>query len=151
MTIRRASNRLGNGSKRAFTLIELLVVILILAILAAMIIPRYFSRVDEAKRARALDDIASLSKLLQVFRMDTGRYPTSEEGLQALRTRPADVNNWGGPYSTNPIPSDPWGNEYIYEYPGSSGEDSFLLMSLGQDGAPGGDGANADIVVGAED
>jgi general secretion pathway protein G len=135
-------------ARRAFTLIELLVVIIILSILAAMIIPRMFGRVDEARRARALDDLASINKLLQTFRMDTGRFPATEEGLEALRTQPADVKGWQGPYTTNPIPSDPWNNPYIYEYPGSGGEDTFLLMSYGQDSAPGGEGNSGDIIYG---
>lgn len=142
---------LGASARRGFTLIELLVVILILAILAVMIVPRMFGRIDEAKRARALSDLASLNNLLQQFRMDTGRFPTSEEGLEVLRVRPSDVTNWQGPYTTNPIPLDPWNNPYIYEYPGPSGEeDTFLLMSYGADGAPGGEGNNADIVHGEE-
>jgi general secretion pathway protein G len=136
--------------RRAFTLIELLVVILILAILAAMIVPRLFGRVDEAKRARALDDLASLNKLLQTFRMDVGRFPSTEEGLEALRTQPPDVAGWKGPYTTNPIPMDPWGFEYYYEFPGPDGEDSFVLATYGQDGSPGGEGNNEDIEYGVQ-
>ncbi len=134
--------------RRAFTLIELLVVILILAVLAAMIVPQYFKRVDDAKRTRALADISELSKLIQTFRMDTGRYPATEEGLEALRTDPGDTTSWKGPYTTNPIPLDPWGSEYVYEFPGPGGEDSFMLMSYGADAAPGGEGNDADIVHG---
>lgn len=141
-----------NKRKRlqAFTLIELLVVILILAILAAMIVPRVVGRTSDAKRAKAATDIAVLSGLLQTFRIDTDRFPTTEEGLDALRTPPSDINNWRGPYATKPIPADPWGYEYIYEYPGPAGEDSFLLMSYGSDGQPGGEGEAADIIEGEE-
>lgn len=136
-----------NGRKRGFTLIELLVVILILAILAAMIVPRYFTRVDEAKRSRALSDIQNVSKLLQVFRTDTGRYPTTEEGLEALRTQPADVTDWRGPYTVNPIPNDPWGSPYNYEF---LGDDTFALYSFGADGVEGGEGNDADIIEGID-
>lgn len=139
-----------NRRLRGFTLIELLVVILILAILAALIVPRVVGRTDDAKRAKAATDISTLSGLLQQFRLDTGRYPTTEEGLTALRQAPADIQNWRGPYSTKAIPADPWGYEYVYEYPGPTGDDSFLLMSFGGDGAEGGEGANEDIVEGAE-
>lgn len=144
MTKPRRAGRAG------FTLIELLVVILILAILAAMIVPRYFSRVDDAKRARAQEDIQTIGKLLQVYRLDVGAYPTSEDGLQALRTQPSDANNWRGPYTTNQIPLDPWGNDYVYEYPGEGGDDTFVILSYGADGAPGGEGNNEDIVSGSE-
>jgi general secretion pathway protein G len=133
---------------KGFTLIELLVVILILAILAALIVPQYFGRVEEAKRARALDDLATLNKLLQTFRMDTGRYPTTEEGLEALRSQPADVVGWKGPYTTNAIPSDPWNDPYIYEY--SDADDTFILMSYGSDNAPGGEGNAEDIAYGTD-
>lgn len=138
-----------NRRNRAFTLIELMVVILILAILAALIVPRVIGRQDEAKRAKAAADIKSLSSALQQFRLDCDRFPTTEEGLQALRTAPADVNNWKGPYLQNAIPTDPWGSEYIYEYPGAD-ENSYILMSLGADGVEGGDGNNADITEGLD-
>ncbi|HZH97615.1 MAG TPA: type II secretion system major pseudopilin GspG, partial [Fimbriimonadaceae bacterium] len=130
-----------------FTLIELLVVILILAILAALIVPRLIGRTGEAKRAKAATDLATLSSALQQFRIDTDRYPTNEEGLQALRTQPADVRNWRV-YLNKPIPVDPWGNEYVYEFPGPGGDDTYLLMSYGSDGAPGGEGEATDIVEG---
>jgi general secretion pathway protein G len=139
-----------NRKRGAFTLVELMVVILILAVLAALIMPRVIGRQEDAKRSKAASDIASLSSLLQQFRLDCDRFPSSEEGLQALRTAPPDVNNWKGPYTTKPIPTDPWGNEYVYEYPGLDGEDSFILMSLGADGAEGGEGNAADITEGIE-
>lgn len=128
----------------AFTLIELLVVILILAILAALIVPRVVGRTSDAKRAKAASDITTLSSLLQQYRVDTDTYPTTEEGLTALRVQPGDVSNWRGPYTSKDIPADPWGNEYVYESPGPDGQD-FLIMSYGADGAPGGEGDAADI------
>ncbi len=129
---------------RAFTLIELMVVILILAILAALIVPRVVGRTADAKRAKAASDIATLSNLLQQYRIDNDKYPTTEEGLNALRVQPADAPNWRGPYTSKDIPTDPWGNEYEYQSPGPDGQD-FLIISYGADGAPGGDGDAADI------
>ncbi|MBL8047251.1 MAG: type II secretion system major pseudopilin GspG [Chthonomonas sp.] len=134
--------------RRGFTLIELLVVILILAILAAMIVPRVVGRTDDAKRAKALSDLSALSSALSQFRLDVGRYPTTEEGLESLRSAPSDATGYRGPYTTKSIPLDPWGFEYEYEYPGSAGDDSYLLMSFGQDGAEGGEGNASDIVEG---
>lgn len=139
-----------NQRGKAFTLIELLVVILILAILAALIVPRVVGRTGDAKRAKAASDLATLSGSLETFRLDVDRYPTTEEGLQALRAAPSDANGWKGPYISKSIPPDPWGNEYVYEFPGSSGDDSFLIMSYGADGAPGGEGEAADVTQGEE-
>ena len=136
--------------RRGFTLIELIVVMLILAILAALIVPRVVGRGDDAKRAKAATDLSRAANLLQQFRLDTGRYPTMEEGLMALRTPPGDIQNWKGPYTEKAIPPDPWGMEYIYEFPGPDGDDSFLLMSFGQDMAEGGEGNNADIIEGTD-
>jgi len=130
--------------RNAFTLIELLVVILILAILASLIVPRVVGRSADAKRAKAASDIATLSSLLQQYRMDNDRYPTTEQGLNALRVQPSDTTNWHGPYTQKNIPMDPWGHEYVYQSPGPNGED-FLILSYGADGQPGGDGENADI------
>jgi general secretion pathway protein G len=131
-------------ASRAFTLIELMVVILILAILAALIVPRVVGRTSDAKRAKAASDIATLSSLLQQYRIDTDQFPTTEQGLQALRICPNGVNNWRGPYTTKDIPMDPWGNEYVYQCPGPNGSD-FIIISYGSDGAPGGEGDAADI------
>jgi general secretion pathway protein G len=139
--MRYVRNRRRNG---AFTLIELLVVILILAILAALIVPRVVGRTSDAKRAKAASDIATLSSLLQQYRIDNDKFPTTEEGLQALRVQPSDAPNWKGPYTSKDIPTDPWGNEYIFQSPGPNGED-FLIESYGSDGAPGGDGEASDI------
>lgn len=130
--------------RRAFTLIELMVVILILAILAALIVPRVVGRTADAKRAKAASDIATLSGLLQQYHVDTDQYPTTEQGLNALRVQPSGVNNWRGPYTSKNLPTDPWGNEYVYEAPGPDGQD-FLIISYGADGAPGGDGDASDL------
>jgi general secretion pathway protein G len=139
MKIKRSSRPL-----RAFTLIEMLVVILILSILAALIIPRLVSRTSDAKIAAAKSDIATLSSLLQQYRVDNDKYPTTEDGLQSLRVQPSDAPNWKGPYLTKDLPMDPWGNPYVYQSPGPSGQD-YSIISYGADGAPGGDGDNADI------
>jgi general secretion pathway protein G len=130
---------------KGFTLIELLVVILILAILAALIVPNIMGRGEQAKVAKAQTDVATLANLVQTFRLDTGRFPTTEEGLDALKTAPSDVTGWQGPYSRKDISLDPWGHEYYYEYPGPDGENSFTILSYGADGVPGGEGNNADI------
>ena len=89
--------------------------------------------------------ISTLSSSIETFRLDTGRFPTTEEGLQALRVPPGDVQTWKGPYLSKDVVDDPWNNPYIYEYPGPDGEDSFILMSLGSDGQEGGEGNAADI------
>jgi general secretion pathway protein G len=143
--------RLNRGQKKkGFTLIELLVVILIIAVLAAMIVPRLVTRGGDAKKSAARGNLATIRGLLESFRIDTGRYPTSDEGLNALRERPADVDKWEGPYTQRPIPLDPWGFEYTYEHPGPEGEDSYYLYSLGKDGVEGGEGENEDIIESGE-
>jgi general secretion pathway protein G len=127
-------------------LIELMVVILILAILAALIVPRVIGRTGQAKVAAAQSDIAAMRGYMQQFRLDTGRFPSNDEGLQALIVQPSDVTGWKGPYSDKGIPKDPWGFDYVYEYPGADGDpNSFTIMSLGSDGAPGGTDEAMDI------
>ena len=133
-----------------FTLIELMVVILILAILAALVVPRVIGKADQAKVSKAQADLATLSSALQEFRVNCDRYPTTEEGLQALRTAPSDVSSkWKGPYIDKDIPNDPWEHPYHYAYPGQGGKDSYELLSYGGDGQQGGDGLNADIQAGS--
>ena len=132
------------SSIRAFTLIELMVVILILAILAALIIPNVVGKADDAKRGQAVSNIGELEKALEAYRLDNNRYPTSEQGgLRALRENPGDAPNWQRPYIQKDIPPDPWGAEYIYESDGRS----YQIISLGADGAEEGEGNDADIVV----
>jgi general secretion pathway protein G len=133
---------LRHPRRRGFTLIELLVVILILAILAALIVPRVVNKTGDAKRAKAASDIQSLRSTLNNFRLDCDRFPTTEEGLDALRTEPADIRGWRGPYLDKPIPPDPWGNPYVYE---DLGNDSITVVSYGSDGAPGGEGDASDV------
>lgn len=137
-------NRLHTRSRRGFTLIELLVVILILSILAALIIPRMVSKTSDARIAAAKSDISTMQSLLQQYQVDTGKFPSTEEGLQALASQPSGATGWKGPYTTKGIPKDPWGNDYDYKSPSPSGTD-FLITSYGSDGQAGGDGDAADI------
>ncbi len=120
--------------RQAFTLIELIVVILILAILAALIIPRIAQRTDDARNAKALTDIQTMKSQLATFRLDVGRYPTTEEGLESL-TLPEGEIQGARTYLDN-LPVDPWNNPYIYSWPGAAGDDSYFIFSGGPDGQP---------------
>jgi general secretion pathway protein G len=134
--------------EQGFTLIELMVVIVILGILAGLIIPRIMGRPDEARRAKARMQIESLDTALKLYRLDSGNYPTTEQGLQALVEQPAvgpPARNWrqGGYLERGKVPKDPWDNDFVYISPGAHGD--FDLSSLGADGEPGGEGKNKDI------
>ena len=126
-----------------FTLLELLIVVIILGLLAALVGPRLFGTLDKAKKQVAKTQIEQLSAGLDLFRLDVGRYPTTDEGLEALVNPPEGMERWNGPYMEKGIPKDPWDREYIYISPGEHGE--YDLISLGLDGEPGGEGENADI------
>ena len=130
---------------RGFTLLELLVVMVIIGLLAGFVAPRYFAQVGKSRVKAAHAQIDALDKALEQFRLDVGRLPTSEEGLAALNAAPSGISNWEGPYLKKDVPIDPWGHPYVYKYPGDHGDDPYLI-SYGADGAPGGDGNNADIV-----
>lgn len=127
-----------------FTLLELLVVIVIIGLLAAYVGPRYFSQLGKSERSAAKAQIESFARALDAYRLDTGRYPTNEQGLNALVARPADESRWNGPYLQKAVPPDPWGRHYVYQMPGASGAE-FDLVSYGRDGQPGGDGDHADV------
>lgn len=128
-----------------FTLIELLVVIIIIGLLAALVGPKLFGRVGKGKQAAAQAQIELFGAALDNFRLDVGRYPTSDEGLKALLVNPGAIENWDGPYlKKQEIPLDPWGHRYIYTSPGEHGE--YDILSYGGDGALGGEGENQDIV-----
>jgi general secretion pathway protein G len=126
-----------------FTLLELLVVMVIIGLLAAYVGPRYFSQVGRSEVRSAQAQIATLRTALDTYRLDTGTYPSTEQGLAALTTRPANSARWNGPYLQRSVPPDPWGKPYQYRFPGEHGE--FDLLSWGKDGQPGGTGDAADI------
>lgn len=137
--------RIGFMSREVgFTLLELLVVMVIIGLLAGYVGPRYFAQIGKSEVKAARAQIDGLEKALDQYRLDTGHYPSSEQGLAALMTRPADESRWDGPYLKKGVPPDPWGNPYVYRMPGEHGE--FDLLSYGKDGQPGGDGNAADIV-----
>jgi general secretion pathway protein G len=134
-------------SARGFTLIEIMVVVVIIGLLAAVIVPNVVNKVDEARVTRAKADIASMESALTMFRLDNSKYPTTEQGLGSLTSQPTDpsIRNWRpGGYLTKKVGKDPWGNEYVYVFPGTHGGE-YDLYSLGADGQPGGEGTSADI------
>jgi general secretion pathway protein G len=129
---------------RGFTLVEIMVVVVILGILAALIVPRVVGRTDEARAVASKQDIAAIMQALKLYRLDNGRYPSTEQGLQALFAKPQTEpvpKNWK--QYLDKVPKDPWGNVYQYLNPGVHGE--IDVFSLGADGQPGGSGADADI------
>lgn len=131
-----------------FTLLEILVVVAIMGVLATLVGPSVFQNVGRSRQTTARNQIAMFASALENYRLDVGAYPTTEQGLQALRTRPTlppIPANWNGPYLLNDPPADPWGRPYSYRSPGQHNPDSYDLFSLGADGQPGGDKENADI------
>ena len=131
-------------SSQGFTLLELLVVMVIIGLLAGFVGPKYFSQIGKSNVTVTKSQIESFSKSLDAYRLDMGRYPTTEEGLDALMVAPAAMpEKWRGPYLSKKVPLDPWGQPYMYRVPGTTAE--FDLLSLGADGKPGGTGDNADI------
>jgi general secretion pathway protein G len=141
------SRALPPSGERGFTLIEIMVVVVIIGLLAAVIVPQVVNKVDEARVTRTHADIAALESALTIFRLDNSKYPTTDQGLQALVAQPTDpsIRNWRpGGYLTKRVGKDPWGNDYVYVYPGTHGGE-YDLYSLGADNQPGGEGTNADI------
>lgn len=134
----------AKGSLAGFTLIELLMVMVIIGLLAAIVAPRFMGKVGKAKLQAAQAQIELFGAALDAYRLDVGRYPTSEQGLAALRVQPDDSSNWDGPYLKKRIPLDPWKNEYIYKSPGDNGE--YDIISYGADGKDGGEDEDRDIV-----
>lgn len=128
---------------RGFTLLELLVVVAIIGLLVGYVAPRYFSQVGKSEVTAVRAQIDGFEKALDTYRLDTGRYPTTEMGLIALVTKPATEPKWNGPYLRKAVPLDPWGNPYLYKSPSERGE--YEILSLGKDGQPGGTGDGADI------
>lgn len=126
-----------------FTLLELLVVMVILGLLAGYVAPKYFAQVGKSETKAARAQIESLEKSFDMFRLDTGHYPSAEQGLEALVTRPQNEPKWSGPYLKKSVPLDPWGRPYVYKFPGEHGD--YDIYSFGKDGQPGGQSDNADI------
>jgi general secretion pathway protein G len=140
------SQRLGARSVRrqaGFTLLELLVVIVIIGMLASYVGPKYFAQLGKSETTTAKAQIEALAKAMDTFRLDVGRYPTSDEGLNALSVQPDSAKGWNGPYLKKGVPPDPWGRPYPYTFPVGNGD--FQIQSLGKDGQRGGTAENADI------
>ena len=138
-----------NKNIKGFTFIEIMVVIVIIGILATFLVPKIMGKPDEARVAKAKSDIKVIESGLKMYKIDNGKYPTTEQGLSALINKPVIEpipRNWkkGGYIESNEVPLDPWGNDYIYRSPGESDRD-YEIISLGADGKEGGDGVNADI------
>lgn len=133
-------------NRSAFTLVELLVVIIIIALLSSLVAPKFFGKLDNAKVKTAAAQLNMLSSALDTFRLDVGRYPTTEEGLKVLWVKESTIKGWNGPYLPKKVEADTWGTAYQYKYPGSNNED-YDLFSYGADGKAGGDDDKKDISV----
>ena len=129
--------------QRGFTLLELLVVMVIIGLLAGYVGPKYFAQIGKSEIKSTRAQIDALEKALDQYRLDNGRYPSTEQGLTALMTQPSGEIKWQGPYLKKAVPQDPWGKPYQYKFPGEHSE--FDLFSFGKDGQPGGAAENADI------
>jgi len=145
MTWRCEMKERRNRRRAGITLIEMLVVVTIIALFAALVAPVMFKQSDKARVTATRAQINSFMTALGSYKLDTGVLPSTEEGLQALRVKPANLDSWQGPYLPKEIPLDPWGHPYIYKYPGEHGDEPDII-SYGADGQPGGDGLNADIL-----
>jgi general secretion pathway protein G len=140
--------RAGRAAYRAhacgMTLIEILVVLVLIGVVMGIVGGNFIQRGEKAKRDAAKIEIGQIGQTLDLFKLEVGRYPTSQEGLQSLVTQPAGVTNWNGPYwKKATVPKDPWGNDYVYTFPGAHG--AYDIISYGADGKEGGDGADKDI------
>jgi general secretion pathway protein G len=139
----------GNNLRRrvrGMTLIEILVVLVLIGIVMGIVAGNFIGQGEEAKRKAAAIEISQIGSTLDLYKLETGRYPTTQEGLQALITAPSGVNNWNGPYwKKGTIPKDPWGNDYKYTSPGA--KLPYDIVSYGADGKEGGDAANKDITT----
>ncbi len=133
-----SSNGSAQNRRRGFTLIELLLVLVILGILAAIVVPKFSGRTEQARITAAQTQISSFSTALDAFEVDNGYFPKGRNGLEDLVTQPRDAQNWKGPYLKE-VPKDPWNNDYVYECPGKHNPSSYDLLSMGPDGRTGGD------------
>lgn len=133
----------GYKAESGFTLMELLLVLVIIGLLAALVGPTLYQRIKPAKQSAARAQVENFATALDGFYIDTGRYPTTQEGLKALRVKPETLEKWNGPYLKKEIPNDPWSNPYIYRAPGRSG--GYEIISYGADGREGGEGEDQDI------
>ncbi len=129
--------------EQGFTLLELLVVLVVLGLLAGIVAPKYFNQLGKSETKVARAQIEGLVKALDIYRLEVGHYPSTEQGLTALVSAPSDEPRWGGPYLQKEVPQDPWGRAYVYRAPGENGD--FDLLTMGKDGQPGGDGENAEV------
>ena len=147
MSSRTRSVRNRRRARPGFTLIELLVTIAIIATLAAIVAPSLFGNIGEARRGTAKSQIQILSLALDAYRLDNDSFPTTQQGLDALRSVPSadPPPNWKGPYLRQLVPLDPWGRPYVYVSPGLSNPNAYDLYTLGKDGKPGGDGEDTDV------
>lgn len=134
------------SSASGFTLLELLVVMVIIGLLASYVAPRFFDQVGKSEVKSARLQLNGFEKALGTYRLDVGRFPTTEQGLKALVERPADEAKWSGPYLSKALPVDPWGRAYVYREPGDASHE-YELSSYGKDGQRGGTGDNEDISV----
>lgn len=142
--MRLGSTRAQRILQRGMTLIEILVVLTLIGIITGIVAGNFIGKGEKAKADAARIEIGQVSQALDLYKLEIGRYPTTQEGLQALIQAPAGVNNWNGPYwKKNTVPKDPWGNEYRYTSPAASAP--YEIVSLGADGKEGGDGVNKDI------
>jgi general secretion pathway protein G len=135
--------RIEERRDRGISLIELLVVMAIIAMFLTLVGSRVFRNVEKSKQVVAKNQIHEFETVLDMFRLDVGRYPTTQEGLQALQVRPSGLDNWDGPYMKKDVPLDPWNHQYVYRCPGQHGD--FDLIALGADGQEGGEGDNKDV------
>jgi general secretion pathway protein G len=132
-------------SQSGVTLIEMLVVVVIMGLFVGLVGVNLFKRADEAKRTATRAQIDSFMTAVGAYKLDTGNFPSTDQGLLALRVKPDGVQQWAGPYLPKDIPPDAWGHDYLYKFPGEHGDEPDII-SLGADGQPGGEGNNADIV-----
>lgn len=133
----------SRARQQAFTLIEVMVVVVILSILAAFVVPKVMDRPDQARIAKAKQDIKAIESALNLYRLDNYRYPSTDQGLQALVSKPANASNWKQGGYLDRLPKDPWNRDYVYLSPGTKGEVD--IYSLGADGQAGGEGVDADV------